>query len=166
MGNRKYNAYINSARWAKLRETKLDMVGHKCEFCQRTFVQLHCHHMRYRNLEDCIPSDLMVLCIDCHNDFHAGCRTLGKSVKDFDTTTKVCSVIYSVRNGSLAAKLSRQPRNRIGGPMLKNLKRAWAAMAGSQFKIEYARRLLLVLKDVIDTAETEGFVSGGTRRAS
>lgn len=64
-----YNKYINSSEWFKLRQKKFTQDGKICAVCTSKIV-IHVHHIRYKNLTDCILDDLLVLCARCHSDLH------------------------------------------------------------------------------------------------
>ncbi len=66
----KYHWYISSSAWlhnaARLEELRL--AGHRCRLCRRgrPHVRLHVHHATYARLGHERPSDLCVLCEECH----------------------------------------------------------------------------------------------------
>ena len=67
---RNYNDYLKSEEWKQLRELAFKKYGKICSNCS-TFEGIFCvHHLRYRNLHDVTLEDLMILCEDCHNEFH------------------------------------------------------------------------------------------------
>ena len=63
-----YQAYILSDFWQFQRRYKL-MECDKCEKCGRRH-ELDVHHKTYERLGDELMSDLIVLCVRCHNDLH------------------------------------------------------------------------------------------------
>ncbi len=60
-----YHIYILSKKWEKKREKALVLADHQCEICTSSF-HLSVHHLTYERLGREIPSDLQVLCEDCH----------------------------------------------------------------------------------------------------
>jgi len=69
--NRKcaYEAYLKSDHWRNLKAQKKAIVGRTCEVCNSNRT-IHVHHINYRNLTDCTPDDLAVLCASCHDALH------------------------------------------------------------------------------------------------
>lgn len=65
----RYLEYVKSDHWRALRKQKRKQVGCRCENCAAT-VQLHTHHLIYRDFYDCTLDDLMILCEPCHNLIH------------------------------------------------------------------------------------------------
>jgi 5-methylcytosine-specific restriction endonuclease McrA len=64
-----YRAYLRTDHWIKTREEALDRALHRCALCN-TDSNLHVHHRTYERLGAELPSDLTVLCADCHRKFH------------------------------------------------------------------------------------------------
>ena len=48
----------------------LDWVGNRCQLCGRSDVPLVVHHNTYERLWNEHPSDLVVLCNECHHEHH------------------------------------------------------------------------------------------------
>lgn len=66
----KYQEYLFSKHWQKLRLTAFDKANHACESCGATS-SLHGHHMIYRNpITACTAEDIMCLCDTCHDKLH------------------------------------------------------------------------------------------------
>lgn len=64
-----YYTYINSPEWQeRAYQAKIDADYH-CQVCYGT-KDLHAHHRTYIRLGHELPSDLTVLCADCHELFH------------------------------------------------------------------------------------------------
>ena len=67
-----YEQYIQSPEWkARARQAKID-VGMRCQLCGRygDHHTLHVHHNTYENLGHEEPRDLIVLCGECHLNYH------------------------------------------------------------------------------------------------
>ena len=64
-----YADYLRTAHWQRVRELAVEQAGHACDLCARTN-QLEVHHRTYERLGFERQSDLIVLCDDCHEDFH------------------------------------------------------------------------------------------------
>lgn len=67
-----YYEYIKSPEWkAKSRDAK-ERAGWKCQLCSKpgSNGDLHTHHNNYERLGRELPSDLIVLCANCHAKFH------------------------------------------------------------------------------------------------
>lgn len=65
----KYDKYIHSYKWIKIRDSILDRDNHTCLKCWWT-EKLNVHHWTYRRLYKESPSDLFTLCTYCHKTFH------------------------------------------------------------------------------------------------
>lgn len=64
-----YLAYLDSPTWAKKRQEALERAGHKCQLCA-SIGQLQVHHNTYKRLGNELPTDLCVLCRNCHIRHH------------------------------------------------------------------------------------------------
>jgi len=60
----KYQEYIRSSEWAKVRGDLILVRGDNCEYCSKRGTQVH--HLHYRNLFFEEPEDLVLLCAACH----------------------------------------------------------------------------------------------------
>jgi len=65
-----YKAYLRTEHWKTVRKTMLDFAGHRCQLCNADNRELHVHHRSYENRGRETHSDLIVLCADCHGQFH------------------------------------------------------------------------------------------------
>lgn len=65
-----YDAYLATEHWASLRNKVLDQRGRVCENCELRPMELHVHHLFYRNLYNVKVKDLMILCFECHKKVH------------------------------------------------------------------------------------------------
>lgn len=68
--NKKYQEYLVSDKWKKIRQKALSQSQNKCQLCDSE-EHLVVHHRRYDNIGHEDLSDLTVLCFDCHSFFHA-----------------------------------------------------------------------------------------------
>lgn len=66
----RYYEYIRSVAWAEKRLEAFERAKYKCQLCgaRKTFFEVH--HNTYENLGNEPPEDLIVLCVNCHNEFH------------------------------------------------------------------------------------------------
>lgn len=69
MGSEEYREYLKSPEWAAMRRWALDRAGHACQVCNSKD-HLDVHHRTYERLGHEWPSDLTVLCRDCHGLYH------------------------------------------------------------------------------------------------
>lgn len=70
--SKEYRDYLQTQHWQELREAVLnDERGRKraCVACYSPD-NVQAHHLIYRKLYDCIPSDLVPLCGECHEILH------------------------------------------------------------------------------------------------
>ena len=66
----RYQAYLKSPHWRRLRARILHRDGYTCTDCGAG-QKLQVHHLCYRpNLEDALDADLVTLCEDCHEKIH------------------------------------------------------------------------------------------------
>lgn len=66
----KYTDYLETHHWKTVRKMMLDHAGHRCQLCNACDRSLHVHHRTYENRGRETQSDLIVLCADCHGQFH------------------------------------------------------------------------------------------------
>lgn len=92
---KKYNGYLQSDHWRSLREFKFDESGKLCAFCASD-KNIHVHHIRYKNLTDCVTSDLCVLCQDCHDDFHFAAKFFVRPNREVEVKG-ICALIVEFR---------------------------------------------------------------------
>ena len=65
----KYHDYLISDIWKAKRDACLEYYGHLCTVCYGDN-KLQVHHRTYARIYDELPTDLIVLCDNCHNRFH------------------------------------------------------------------------------------------------
>lgn len=61
----RYELYLKSEKWKRIRIRKFKQVGRKCEKCGSK-KGLQCHHLNYERLGKEKLNDLQILCTDCH----------------------------------------------------------------------------------------------------
>lgn len=73
----RYEEYLESAHWQRVREERVEAVDRMCERCGEgakrrgdRWVGLHVHHLNYERVGRELPTDLRVLCIHCHEVEH------------------------------------------------------------------------------------------------
>lgn len=70
-----YHEYLTSPEWAEIRTAKLEEAEYRCQVCnvQNLFggKALNVHHRTYERIFHELLTDLVVLCADCHEIFHA-----------------------------------------------------------------------------------------------
>ena len=67
-----YDAYLLSEDWRNKSHEAKRRAGFRCQVCNRgtdQVLQLEAHHRTYENLGDEKPSDITVLCNECHGLF-------------------------------------------------------------------------------------------------
>lgn len=70
MQSQRYTDNLASPGWKARRDHMLDIANNRCEWCSGTNVELQVHHLHYRTLGKEDPTDLIVLCDDCHLLIH------------------------------------------------------------------------------------------------
>lgn len=70
--SQEYLDYLRSAHWQDLREAVLHDERGRIKACVSCFSpdDIQAHHLIYRSLYDCVPSDLVPLCRECHEILH------------------------------------------------------------------------------------------------
>ena len=66
---RLYDWYIQSESWKSKREWALTLLGRQCSVCGLRH-SLDVHHLSYDRMGYELPSDLLILCRDCHEAQH------------------------------------------------------------------------------------------------
>ena len=64
-----YHEYIRSDEWREKADAAKERAGHRCQVCYSPD-QLDAHHRTYERLGNELPSDITVLCRNCHTTFH------------------------------------------------------------------------------------------------
>lgn len=64
-----YNRYINSDQWADKRRDYFAVNPRRCASCAATR-RLHVHHKTYKRFRRELLTDLVALCVDCHEQLH------------------------------------------------------------------------------------------------
>jgi 5-methylcytosine-specific restriction endonuclease McrA len=63
-----YSRYINSFAWKQKRSVALERAQYRCEICgfSKCSKTLEVHHKTYERFQNELPTDLMVVCTECH----------------------------------------------------------------------------------------------------
>jgi hypothetical protein len=64
-----YQRYLESTEWRTRRQMAMDAAQRRCQLCYGAY-NLHVHHRTYERVGREWPTDLTVLCADCHGLFH------------------------------------------------------------------------------------------------
>lgn len=65
-----YEEYLKTPEWQERRKKALANAKHRCQVCNSKD-NLNVHHRTYERLGEELPSDLTVLCYECHGLFHS-----------------------------------------------------------------------------------------------
>lgn len=68
-----YRDYLRSPEWRERATAAKETAGWKCQICNKpgNYSSLNAHHRTYDRVRNELPEDLIVLCGDCHDVFHA-----------------------------------------------------------------------------------------------
>ena len=66
-----YAEYLQTDHWLVTRRAALERAGLRCQACNAGDVVLDVHHRTYERRGAERPGDLIVLCGECHEAFHA-----------------------------------------------------------------------------------------------
>lgn len=66
------NCYYSSLRWEEMKSYIKEKFNYTCQRCGATKNPLHVHHKTYENFGNEDPSDLELLCRECHTEHHRG----------------------------------------------------------------------------------------------
>lgn len=67
--SKKYDEYLNSPKWSKIKKDMLELHDNKCEICKSS-KDLHVHHLTRKHLYQEKLFELMLLCKRCHDTEH------------------------------------------------------------------------------------------------
>jgi len=67
-----YRDYIQSRQWRKVANEAKERAGYKCQLCGDSGKRLETHHNTHERLGHEKPTDLIVLCRDCHSSTIGG----------------------------------------------------------------------------------------------
>jgi 5-methylcytosine-specific restriction endonuclease McrA len=90
----KYNAYMRSEEWQRMRSYILETRGARCEWCGAPGTQIH--HRTYERLGHELPIDLQVLCRQCHAEADIERAKIGRK--------KSADALYAAGLDSYASK--------------------------------------------------------------
>lgn len=65
-----YKTYLASDEWKIRRKVALDAAENRCQLCNSDKRPHHVHHRTYERCGRETAADLIVLCKDCHEQFH------------------------------------------------------------------------------------------------
>lgn len=69
-----YGDYLRTDHWRQVRRRALRQANYRCQVCNTGEKRLHVHHRTYINRGCELPTDVTVLCEDCHALFHQNGR--------------------------------------------------------------------------------------------
>ncbi|MEM9388355.1 MAG: HNH endonuclease [Pseudomonadota bacterium] len=75
-----YDSYLRSPHWQTTRRIALVDAFHRCRVCNSD-ERLEVHHRTYERLGREHPSDLTVLCRECHELFHERRRAVTRQLR-------------------------------------------------------------------------------------
>lgn len=103
----KYEQYLKSEWWKKIRTEKLYEATHKCAVCA-SLKNLNVHHNMYDRLGHEELSDLVVLCEDCHELFHKRMESRQRQQKWQEIREELDAMKSDNASDSTKAELCRQ----------------------------------------------------------
>jgi hypothetical protein len=74
-----YREYLQTPHWQQVRSDALRRAGCRCQLDASHTKRLQVHHNNYDCLWNEEPEDVIVLCDDCHRQFHVGGRMPGRA---------------------------------------------------------------------------------------
>lgn len=66
--------YITSRQWRKVANEAKERAGYKCQLCGEYSKRLDAHHNTYEHLGHEKPTDIIILCRECHSLHHTAKR--------------------------------------------------------------------------------------------
>jgi predicted HNH restriction endonuclease len=85
-----YREYLRSEHWTRKRAETIHKAGRKCQMCgwrnerqAGSSKGFHVHHNTYERVGHELPTDLTVLCAECHERFHGKGKKNRKPMKLF-----------------------------------------------------------------------------------
>lgn len=83
-----YRDFLQTPEWQDTRKGALRHAGYRCQTCANAG-KMHVHHRTYVNRGAELPSDLIVLCADCHELFHKNGKLAAGGRADTSTPTQI-----------------------------------------------------------------------------
>jgi hypothetical protein len=65
-----YQEYLLTTHWELLKRAVLGRTGRRCEICDNSHVEVHVHHMTYKNRGKEDIDEMACLCDRCHKKVH------------------------------------------------------------------------------------------------
>lgn len=84
MTREEYQNYLKSEHWQKQRKEALLCALYRCQVCNTDALPLEVHHRTYERLGAELPSDLFVLCEQCHDLFSQNGKLATPNTDDED----------------------------------------------------------------------------------
>lgn len=142
-----YSDYLRSDHWKNL---KRQVTSKLCCVCgSRT--NLRTHHIRYRNLLDVEPADLVKMCEPCHDDFHLACRYYKLPYIDADPE-RIAVLTNTFRSSPYYIKRAEKLKRKRSG--LKPVNHTKQSTKQSKAKMKRAFKHFLKGKMRVDRAES------------
>lgn len=160
----RYNQYLQSDHWSALRQLKFSLSGRRCQVCS-VMSGLDVHHIRYKNLTDCAPCDLLVLCRECHDILHLVIKRKRLSVEQQELSQVADLVLsykstpnYLDRKTRIKEKAARRQSELISKPPIhrllksekKAIKKALQKCFQSENKVDGMKTVIDLLQTLID----------------
>lgn len=125
-----YKEYLETDHWALISLKCRQKAGHVCEACgEKTCFRgwkLNAHHIRYRNdLFECTEDDLMALCTDCHESWHAWreeTKNKGVSFSRNETRSRIRDIRFIKRKDAPKTAQPQKKRRKKWKQIKKNRK--------------------------------------------
>ncbi len=96
MTSDEFSAQYRHPKWQKLRLKVLERDKFKCRLCDDDKTQLHAHHINYKSGKRCWDypvSDLITLCVPCHDCVGSMIKLLRKAMICRDEFSMLLSVL-------------------------------------------------------------------------
>ena len=66
-----YQEYLQTDHWKIVKKRAIKRAGYRCQLCGKADIPLEVHHNKYDNLWAENLKDLIALCKECHERYHA-----------------------------------------------------------------------------------------------
>lgn len=155
-----YYAYIRSPEWRAKADLAKARAGWRCQLCYGTG-PLEAHHRTYERLGNELPSDITVLCSECHKRHHGKLPALPPKIEAIQTGAVIPAVMPKVDPIATISLVSKPVPVKRGENIVVQVPKEFALIAAPKVERSRAWGVLLMIALASFMLVVIGVVFGG-----